>query len=205
MTDTITCPGCGRRLVLPAGIEADLLSCPKCLAQIPNPRRQEVPAAAGIQTELAPARPVVPTCPFCEEAVEPSWRFCPNCNAPLREPRRTHAAPVDDEVRKDTRNASGCIIFLAVLGGVGSFLVLMTWLKFAGSDAGAVGEAFLIFFCVLALAAVVAIVQLARGKTATAGKVVVGTLATFGGLILVWFAFLVFLFIVCLVNPPKFH
>jgi hypothetical protein len=178
MTDVITCPGCGRRLVLPAGVEADFLSCPKCLAQIPNPRQRDAPATAGIQTG--------PT-------------------APRWEPHRLRSASLDDEVQGDTRKATGCIGLLAVLGGVGSFLVLATWLKFAGSEPGAVSESLVALFSVLAVAAVVAIVQLARGKTPTAGNVVVGTLATFGGLILVWFAFLIFLFLVCLVNPPRFH
>jgi hypothetical protein len=108
---------------------------------------------------------------------------------------------VDREVRQDARRAIGCLGLLAFLGGGGTILVLANVLAVAGPDSGNVLATALFGF--LALAAVVTIVLFARGTTPSVGKVVVGTLATLGGLILVWVALLIFLFIVCLVSPSR--
>jgi hypothetical protein len=51
--------------------------------------------------------------------VEPTWRFCPHCNAPLRARRRRRAdRPVDAEVGRDSA------VSVIVLGALGILILL---------------------------------------------------------------------------------
>ncbi len=52
MATRITCPNCRRLLLLPPGCTAEVLSCPRCLAQIENPQAAET--SIGLRPEVPP-------------------------------------------------------------------------------------------------------------------------------------------------------
>ena len=55
MPTRITCPGCGRVLVLPSDCTAEVLSCPRCLTRIDNP--QAAGPSTAVQAEAPPPKP----------------------------------------------------------------------------------------------------------------------------------------------------
>jgi hypothetical protein len=208
MAQRVQCPGCGKHLRIPDGVTDPTLSCPHCLAQLPNPQ-----AAAGIQT--APSPPAArTTCPACGETVEGTWRYCPVCQEDLRRPRaprRGVGAGADVDVRRDQGGTSVLLIILAVLGGLGFGYGVLVSVALLGE--GTAWPLAIFLALVLGIAAFSAVRVYNRPQPPTGalgvGRVVVRTLAgigcVFGVLVTVGFAAFVILLIVCLRNPPSFH
>jgi hypothetical protein len=193
MAQRIPCPGCGRWLRIPGGIAEPWLTCPKCLAQLPNPAA--VTPAAGVQAGPSPPTPAF--CPKCGEAVEASWRYCPACHEDLRQPAVWgFGAATDSDVRRDQWGTSVSLILLAVFGGLGLIYVGIH------SDRGRfLGLTLLaLLFVLVAYNNVYNQRQPPTGARGMA-QVVVRTLAGFGCLFGIWLlvslAALIVLFIVC--------
>lgn len=132
-----TCPSCQADLRIPQWVRTADLTCPHCLAKVPNPRTtiKSLPSAsspAGAAAEL-PQSPK--QCPECGHNAQAGWRFCPFCNAALearlppegiveRLPevgllRKKDAddweVPLEAEVQTDTRGTKfGLSVLLAV-------------------------------------------------------------------------------------------
>jgi hypothetical protein len=206
MPQRIQCPGCGKPLRIPDGVTDPWLSCPHCLAQLPNPQ-----TVAGIQT--TPSAPVPrTTCPACGESIEGSWRYCPRCQEDLRRPgvpRRSTGADVD--VRRDQRGTSVFLLLLAVLGSLGFGYGVLVSLSFL--DEGTAWPLAIFLAVVLGVGSLSAVCVYNKPQSPTGargvGHVVLRTLAglgcLFGVLILVGIASFIVLLVVCLTNPPRFH
>ncbi len=206
MAQRVPCPGCGKTLRIPDGVTAPWLSCPHCLAQLPNPQ-----AAAGIQT--TPSAPAArTTCPACGETIEGTWRYCPVCREDLRRPGGPRGSAVPDvDVRRAQRGTSVFLILLAVLGGLGFAYGVLVSVAMLGE--GTAWPAAIFLAIVLGIGALSAVRVYDRPQPPTGargvGSVVVRTLAglgcLFGVLVLVGIASIIILLIVCLSNPPRFH
>jgi hypothetical protein len=164
--------------------------------------------------------PTQVSCPGCNkplriaDGVTRSWVTCPHCLARVANPqaRETDDADrleVDYEVRRDVRKTSWLLIVLACLGALA--LLHVAFMVVVGVPLET--EALLVYGLGLGvLAALSAAYVLWRrpGRTplASAGRVVVGTLALVGaitaGTLAVGFAIVVFLFVVCLTGGMKF-
>lgn len=105
MSTRITCPGCGRILVLPPDCTAEVLSCPRCLTRIDNPQAAEV--STGVQVEAPPVR---------ETAVTTS---------PTSFERGPRIADMDMDVTRDSRRTGCLMTLLPVLGGIGIAYALL--------------------------------------------------------------------------------
>lgn len=184
MSTRLTCPGCGRSLLLPGDCTAETLSCPRCLTRIANP--QASGGSTAIQTESpTPAAPAA-----ASSAITAS--------AP-----RLGAADLDVDVRRDSQGTSGCMIVLMVLGGLGLGLFALT-----GLAGGKEGLTFVLGVLTV-LTIISAIAVFLRPSRAAAGseldRIFRGVLAISGVAVLLIVSILIFLFVVCLVNPPRFH
>jgi hypothetical protein len=142
--------------------------------------------------------------------VEPNWRFCPNCEAVLRGPRRGAVGKVvDEDVHRDTKGTNVFLILLAVLGGLGFFFIL-TDIAYLGAIGGGGSLLFGTALGVLFLGLITTGIMFWRTRDDPSqrgiGRVILGTLAITGGLIAVFcvagFALFAFLFIACLVKGP---
>ncbi len=194
MTTRITCPNCRRLLLLPPGCTAEVLSCPRCLAQIDNP-----------QTAEAPPSVLAETLPTRAPGVTPSRS--PARGVPPRLP------DVDGDVRRDNRRTGCLMTVLPVLGGLGIAYDLAVLGRFADLTKGDFGP-WLFFLGVLMVltlisAAWVATHQPSETTGGNIGRVVLGVLtvsgAIFGVGVLLGIAGLIFLFVVCLSGGgPKF-
>jgi hypothetical protein len=207
MSQRLPCPGCGHTLRVPDDRGNATLTCPHCLARVPGPE------AAGIQREppgevaVAPG----PSCPECGQPTEPGWRVCPYCREPLRPPRAParglRVPDLDLDVRRNSRGTGGLLVVLAVLGGLGAGYALLFGIAAWGEGDPA------LFFLTLAVLFVLGLVNAAivyTGRRGDArppgvGRVVVGTLAWVGGLLVLGVAVLVFLFAVCLAAYSGFR
>jgi len=144
--------------------------------------------------------------------VEAVWVSCPWCEEPLRGRGDVRYGRPDLDVRRDTKRTSVVLIALAVLGGLGvAFLAWQAFALFTNEQAYqpmlflAVGLLFLAGLSTL-------IVYLRSGGNPGAGgvrRVVVGTFAMAGGVMLLGIctglALFVFLLAVCLSgNGPRF-
>jgi hypothetical protein len=99
----------------------EVLTCPRCLAIVANPGWRR--GASGVQNAAddRPERQAV--CQECGEPVDREWRYCPNCQEPLRERgRRRRTADID--VRRDSKGTSVVLILLAVVGCLGLSLMV---------------------------------------------------------------------------------
>jgi hypothetical protein len=206
MSERISCPGCKRVLRLPPDCTDPWLSCPLCLAKIRNPQaegvaehpREERPAGQG---EEAPRDR---TCPSCGAAVERRWMICPFCEATLRRRRRRRRrAGADVDARRDISTTGVVMILLAVLGGIGITVALVT--SFAALGQNEAGPLFvtLAFLFVLALVSTAIVLGRAQhSEQPTAARIVVGTLSLAGILIagscVLSVAGFIFLLAVCL-------
>jgi hypothetical protein len=200
MSQRLTCPGCGHTLRIPDDRANATLTCPDCLARV------AVPEAAGIQREppAAAAVTAAPACPGCGQPVESGWRVCPHCREPLRPPRARaggiRVPDLDLDVRRDSRGTGGLLVVLAALGGLGAGYALLF-----GVAAWGEGEPAL-FFLTLGVLFVLGLISAAIVYTRQGGgtrppgirRVVVGTLALAGGLLVLGVAVLVFVCAVCL-------
>jgi hypothetical protein len=220
MAERLTCPGCQHVLRVPAGSRDRWLTCPRCLSPVANPEavvpgaiqaeapaRPPAAAAHGIQAEPITPSPAPPgQCPHCGHEVQPRWLFCPYCEEPLAGRGRRRAAGMDVDVRRDSHATGGCLVLLAVLGALGIGLLFLSGLQLLGQGQAGLLVALAVGLCVLAL--ISATIVAARGGAGErfAGRVVFGTLALSGGLILLLVAILVFAFVVCLATwSGRFH
>jgi hypothetical protein len=202
------CEACQRVLRIPDDVTEPSLTCPRCLAKVPNPNvmvRSGPPPREGSPDVLA-AQPAITTlpCPRCGKPVERAWRRCPYCEEPLRRSRaQTSLASVDAEVRRDTGAIGGGLILLAALGGLGIALFFFRASAAAargGAQPLVIGLVVLLFLALLSTGIVLWRTRENPAKRGI-GRVVFGTLALAGTLIagtfLLGLAALVFLFIAC--------
>jgi hypothetical protein len=225
MATRITCPDCHAGLLIPPGCDTPSLSCPRCLARMPNPQAPSVPAPeptapaiTGIQTEPpaaggpATGGPASTTCPDCGHAIQEGWYFCPECGASLRGQRpRGRPSEVDLDVRRDSRRTGVGLILLAVLGGLGILYILVGGAVMMGE-----GEPGLLLVLVVGLGILggLSAWQVSRRGQATTtaarvGQTVFGVLTKAGillaALLILGLAALTFLFIACMTSGgPRF-
>jgi hypothetical protein len=187
MSTRITCPGCGRLLVLPPDCTAELLSCPRCLTRIDNPQ-----AAGSIYAVQAEVPPVVPT------ALTPS---------PASRERRLRIDELDVDVRRDNQRTGCLMILLPVIGGAGIAISLLNVI-----DDLQYGE-FPLLLLLLGVLTVLTLIsagwEAGHRQRAFSGRTVLRVLTISGFIIsvgaLLCVASLIYLFIVCLSHPPTFH
>jgi hypothetical protein len=183
MSTHLTCPGCGRVLILPGGCTAEVLSCPRCLAHLDNP--QTAARSADVQTETPPAR----------SSITPE--------------RLPFVADVDVEVRRDKRGTSVLMILLAALGSIGVAYALLG--SFVMLREGEFLPLFCVLGVAVVLtlisAAWVATHEPGETPAANIGRTVLGVLTISGVIIgvgtLLVVAGLILLFAVCLSNGGK--
>jgi hypothetical protein len=120
------CPSCGSTLRVLRDRQEPTLTCPRCLADVPNPNLAVQPQP--------PAEPAAPVCPCCRERVERGWRICPYCEEPLHRSPALRADLPQLDVRRDTRGTTGGLFVLGVLGGIGLVVLLIP----LGGDFGVV-------------------------------------------------------------------
>jgi hypothetical protein len=196
MPQTQECPGCKARLRIADGVASRTVTCPRCLAEVPNPGAgQPVPVAEPVTEATRP-------CPRCKKPILPHYYFCPNCNAPLFG-RGGSNVPADEIVENDIRRDTGSIsVMLAVLAVLGVMGVLSFGLPLLG---GAMqGRAGAIMPLLTGIAVLIAVggLSLIFGGRRFAAENVLRLLAVVGGLfagaIVLALALFVFLFVVCL-------
>ena len=189
MSMRITCPGCGRILVLPSDCTAEVLSCPRCLTRIDNPRTME--PFTGVQVEAPPVR---------ETAVTSS-------PSPLdRGPR---LADMDVDVRRDSRRTGCLMTLLPVMGGAGIAYAFAGGFSLLGQ-----GEfrPLLVLLGVLTMLTLVSAGWVAThkpsgtpganiGRTVLSLLTITGAIVGVGGLLMV--AGVILLFVVCLSTGGK--
>jgi hypothetical protein len=190
MSMRLTCPGCGRSLLLPDDCTAELLSCPRCLANIPSPR--VAVASAAVQTAPSPPPPAAP--PSGVRRAE-DWLPPP---------------PVDVDVRRDYRRTGALSIVLAVFGGIGVSYAL--FLGFAVAQQARTPEPLLVLVGALAaFTAISALMVFVRRPSETVGanigRTILGVLTISGAIVavgsLLLAALIVFALVVCLANGGK--
>lgn len=189
MASRITCPGCHRILMLPDDCTAEALSCPRCLANIPNP--QAPGASTGVQAE--------PPSPAAPAAIRPE---------PARHGGRGPLADVD--VRRDNRGVKGSVIVLAVLGSLGVCYALFGSLVLAQEDR--VIQPLLLTLGVLAVLTLISacwvfVHRPSETTGANIGRTILGVLTISGALVgiglLLAVAGVILLFVVCLSSGGK--
>ncbi len=183
MSTRITCPGCHRSLLLKVDCTAEALSCPRCLARIPNPQARVTSTEVQAETPAA-STPASPSAGITERSPWPC------------------AADVDVDVRRDSRRTSGCLIALAVLGGIGVSWALLGGIVAANEGADGVLLSILGFLLMLTVVSAVWVFAHHPGETPGAhiGRTMLGVLTISGVLVLLLVAVLIFLFVVCLVS-----
>jgi hypothetical protein len=201
MSERIKCPVCSAGLILPESVRGSPATCPRCLAEISTPVSGR--EANAIQTERPEWGKESSWCPHCGRTVEAIWITCPWCEEPLRGRDLGRRGRADLDVRRDMKGTSCFVIVLAVIGGIG-----VTWCGLqAFSVAAQGGYSALLYLVVplLFLAGVSTLIVFVRsgGNPGASGvrRVIVGTLAMAGGLVLLSaltvFAFFVYILIVC--------
>jgi hypothetical protein len=213
MSERIKCPSCSTGLILPESARGSLATCPRCLAEISTPEVGRGPDA--IQTERPERREGALSCPHCGRTVEAIWITCPWCEEPLRGRERGRNSAADLDVRRDMKGTSCFVITLAVIGGLGGSSLGVGAIVSA-ADGGPLDPAYFdpysaLYFwaCLLlpllflaGLSTLIVFVR-SRGNPGARGvrRVIVGTLALAGGVIVVslllCLAFVVFLCIAC--------
>jgi len=191
-------------LRVPDDVTSSEITCPRCLAAVPNPKLGPAIAVAEV-----PAR--TSSCPRCGMRVEEHWKFCPNCEAYLLGPRRgIRGRRLDADVRRDSTLTTVLLILLAVLGGFGLFGYLAV--AVTTFDQGGYWIMAGVILTVLLLSMISTGIMFWRTRDDPSrrgvGRVIVGTLALTGGLFalscVLGAAFFLFLFIQCLTNPHGF-
>jgi hypothetical protein len=123
-----TCPSCGNVLGVPDTVTKRWLTCPRCLASVSNPN--VLPSEGVTPTPTAPPAPAArvageEVCPSCGRRVEPGWRVCPTCEAPLgRTPVSLRTFDADDEAVGDTKGVGLILVVLGLVGSVGVIFFL---------------------------------------------------------------------------------
>ena len=127
MPHEINCPRCATALRVAPDETGRWLTCPRCLASVPNPNRDE-----GVVERPSPRpAPEGDYCPECGEPVRSGWRRCPSCDALLRRPAAARGRSLDLEVKRDS---VGAIVVTAVMGA----LVLLGAVLFFATDSASV-------------------------------------------------------------------
>jgi hypothetical protein len=200
---TVTCSACGQRLRVTEDVPGNWLTCPRCLASVLNPLRPGAPHREEFLSETAEVPVVRRLCPECRQPVESSWRFCPNCDFPLRARRRVlRDRPVDAEVKSD---ATVSIVVMSILGALVLFGIVI-FVSSGGLDlaffSGPSGGRFLLLAgvgIVVVLVGVGVLVRASKGPGTKALSGVLGGVAialtlglTFAVLLLcaIWSAFI---------------
>lgn len=230
MPYTQECASCKSMLRIPDNLRNPWLTCPRCLAKVMNPgslaegsqapsvcpqcRRNNSPKAArciycGVDLlvqVIAPAAPAASDmmrCPYCAEDIPRSSRWCPRCKEKLTATGSYRL--VDDVVQKDSTFIGRAMIPFAIVGawGVGMFLLS------ADTGLGGPAKPFMGIAFVVVVALGFVLNSMKENKAATGiGRLILGGLAAAGavvaaGLVLA-FAALVYLFIVCATGGMKF-
>lgn len=189
MSTRITCPGCGRTLLLPSDCTAELLSCPRCLTRINNP--QAAPASTAVQTQMPPVREAAVTA------------------APAPSERGPRLPDLDVDVRRDNQR-TGCLMTgLPVIGGIGIGYALLV--SVAQLTEGWF-QPLLVILGVLTVLTLLSAGWIAAtkpsetpgayiGRTVLGVLTVTGAIVSVGGLLLV--AGVILLFVVCLSTGGK--
>jgi hypothetical protein len=212
MSREITCPVCRHTLSVAGDVRMSWITCPRCLTEVMNPQHHvsASPPTAALPVPVVPMRerePDEPRCPECGEAVKLSWRYCPNCDAPLGRGRTIRqVTSVEQDVRRDTGLAGGGLVLLGLLGGVGIVLFLcgggLNEVRSRSQAQGIAGIATVIGV-VLFGAVVAGMVQAGRAKSS--GSHVATTVAGAFAIVILVLAMLlagmVFLFADCFVSP----
>ena len=192
MPQQVKCEACGRWLRLPDDLQEQLLTCPRCLANVPNPNRARPAASATAAGDTSTA--VTETYPVSPPVTTPSSSL------------RRASLSVDRDVRQDTRGTGCGLIGLAVLGAIGLALSLIPSFGIA-AQLRSTGPLIPITLVVLVLAGIATGIMFARthgNPTARGvGRVIFGTLVGAGVLVLVILAGLVFLFIACMASLSR--
>jgi Double zinc ribbon len=208
MPHQVACPVCHHTLRIADDATTVWLTCPRCLTQVMNPRQgittpAAIPPPAPMERPAEPAS-AEPRCSECGAPVEPSWRYCPHCDAPLgrvRDIQRSVAA--DQDVRRDTGLAGGGLVLLGLLGGLGIILFLcgggLNQVTSKSSVEGIASAATIIGF-VLFGAVVAGMVLGATGKTSgtRVATTILGAIAIVVLVLAVAIAFVVYTFASCL-------
>ncbi len=205
MDAPISCPRCGVRLRLPreADAEATHYTCPRCLASVPKPDSAAVPSPVTQYPEPVGAAGTAvvgePHCPSCSAAVQTTWSTCPYCGEPLRDrPRRSGHRGVDADIRLDRSGVGIGSVLLAVLGGLALVYLPLAAGSMATSDPSTLVNLVppLVFLLVVFAGFYFARPQ----KDRSVGQAIVRTLATVGALVAVLVAFVILMFVVCIVS-----
>jgi DNA-directed RNA polymerase subunit M/transcription elongation factor TFIIS len=215
------CPACGRMLRVPDEFADPVLTCPRCLAEVPNPRRRAEDATARQGAPGPTVEPVPPrtssaaiteapetarrTCPGCGRLLQGDWQFCPFCDYRQRAGHalRKGLPPADHEARQDTKGVGCGLIGLAVLGALGLgayFLPSMAYF----AQSGRVEMLIPLVLVVLFLGGITTGVMFARTRhnpeARGIGRVIFGTLVAAGILCLITLAAGIVFFVVCLAS-----
>jgi len=193
----LRCPSCGRDLTVSDSARGERVTCPRCLAEV------SVPSAEGVRAERVERRAAGPSCPRCGRDVEPLWLTCPWCEEPLRGRRDGGYGRPDLDVRRDRQGTGLALILLAVIGAIGVLLIGAQSVAALGQGDFQSMAALVVGLLFLAGLTTIIVFVRSGGRPGAAGvrRVVVGTLAMAGGLILTVscavMALFAFLFAVC--------
>jgi ribosomal protein S27E len=195
MSLQVQCPDCQVRLNVADDLTEPWISCPRCLARLPNPR-ESARTPPPLPADFArPDRQF--NCPACGKTVRSIMLFCPHCEEPLREHLNE---PLDSAARKDGQRTSVALIILAVLGALPIFQLLLATLGGAvqGEVEGFVGggTVLLVLFAVGALITYIRANQ--RGQSVRPGRLILNTMAFAGAFVVGCFAMVLFAFLICM-------
>ncbi len=189
MATRISCPSCTRLLLLPADCTAEVLTCPQCRAEIPNPQGTNTPSP--VQAELPPARETSSPPPSIPSPLIPDFR---NDDVDFRDNR--------DEMSKWT-------VTLSVCGGLGIAYALFG--SFVALRGGGIWPLLIVtsVLMVFVLFSTVAVLRRHPNDSmgTLAGRIILGTLSTIGVgvsvVVLLGLATFIVMFVVCLANGAK--
>lgn len=185
MPHRITCSWCETHLRVDDAITAAYVTCPNCLARLPNPG-----APAAVAETPTPDAPI-PSGPR------------PTRGAKWGDPTLT----LEEDTQRDSKSVGCGLMFLAGLGALG-VLQMVIPLAFALNDpntrsndalALTIGVVITLAFVALIATGIMLFRTRKHPGERTVGRVVVGTLALIGALMLSGIALMVVFFLVCVV------
>ena len=204
MSLNVECPRCGRRLSVAESAGGEQVICPRCLSDVAIPAGRE-----DFQADRPEARERGLSCPHCGRAVEPLWLTCPWCEEPLRGGIDRRYGRPDLDVRRDRKRTGVFVILLAVLGLIG--LAICGFGAFAELGNGDYVPMIYLAVPLLFLAGLTALIVFLRsggnmGPDAFR-RIVVGTLAMAGGLVVLTMCFVgaLFVYVLAVCGPLRGH
>jgi hypothetical protein len=169
-TPATVCPACNVKLVIPGGLVAPTLTCPRCLAQLPNPLATATDVVAAEKVDR---------CFRCGTSTQPEWNYCPSCMSPLcvQAPRPTFVTDAGTDVRRDGHGALAGLAILIVLSviGAGGLMLAGGVDLVQSSEQGAAIVWTAAAFLVLVLGGTTAMVLLPTTPQAKSTSLVLGT------------------------------